>query len=72
MAAITLTEPHTLDYNLPPSWVNAPLTLNFDLFDNQDVLQSLGYYLLPSAIPEPSSSTLLLVALGLKWLQRRR
>ncbi len=58
----------TLGYTLPPNWQGVPLSINFDLFDNQNTLQSLGYY---SVVPEPSAGPLLLLGLAF-WKRRSR
>ncbi len=62
---------YTLGYTLPPSWTGSPLTLNFSLFDNQDNLRSLGYFLVPVAVPEPATTALLALGIG-AYLGRRR
>ena len=49
--------------------VKVPLTLNFDLFDNQNLLGSLVYFDV-TQVPEPSSAALLLTGLVLWRLAR--
>ena len=53
---------YQVDYSLPPAWQNSPLTLNFDLFDNQDPQHSLAYFDV-TPVPEPSSVAILLAGL---------
>jgi len=59
---------YTIDYTLPAGWLGVPLNINFDLFDNQNALRSLGYYSVP--VPEPGSAALLILSLSC-WLKRR-
>jgi hypothetical protein len=59
---------YAVAYTLPASWQGVPLTINFDLFDNQNALQSLAYYTIP--IPEPSGEALLVLGFVL-WTQTR-
>jgi hypothetical protein len=62
-----------LGYTLPQKWVGVPLTINFDLFDNQDNLASLGYFLVvPASVPEPSSVALLILGLIVGQFFRKR
>ena len=58
---------YALGYTLPANWQNVPLTINFDLFDNQNTLRSLGYFFVP--VPEPSGGALLLLGLVI-WRYR--
>ena len=62
---------YRLDYPLPGAWGTLPLTINADLFDNQDVYRSLAYI---RVIPEPSSTLLigLAAALWCGWRRRQR
>jgi len=55
---------YEVDYSLPAAWQGSPLTLNFDLFDNQNQLRSLAYFDV-TQVPEPSSVALLLTGLVL-------
>jgi hypothetical protein len=59
---------YALAYTLPANWQGVPLTINFDLFDNQNALRSLAYYTVP--VPEPSCAALLVVGLALWWKRR--
>lgn len=62
---------YALIYTVPNNWQGAPLTINFDLFDNQNSVPSLGYYLVP--VPEPSCAALMGLGLALwKREQARR
>ena len=58
---------------LPANLSGPNLTLYFDLFDNQDSNQSLGWYTAPqiTAVPEPEFSILFTSAL-LGWFIRRK
>jgi len=62
---------YDLGYALPQTWLGIPLTINFDLFDNQNLQKSLGYYgMVP--VPEPSCGVLLLSGLVLWYWRRSR
>jgi hypothetical protein len=58
---------YALSYALPANWQNVPLTVNFDLFDNQNNQASLAYFFMP--VPEPSCGALLVLGL-LVWRLR--
>jgi hypothetical protein len=59
---------YAVAYTLPANWQGMPLTINFDLFDNQNALRSLAYYTVP--VPEPSCAALLVLGLALWWKGR--
>ena len=59
---------YALGYALPANWQGVPLSVNFDLFDNQNGVPSLGYFSLP--VPEPSPAALLVLAFLLSRLAR--
>jgi hypothetical protein len=69
---LTNMSSYSVDYQVPAAWQGSQLTLNFDLFDNQDSLRSLGYFLVPVAVPEPSASTLLLLGVLAYAMTRRQ
>lgn len=60
---------YALTYSLPSTWQSVPLTINFDLFDNQNNLGSLAYFYLP--VPEPGTAALILMGM-LAWRFRRK
>jgi hypothetical protein len=61
---------YQLTFPLPESWRGVALSIDFDLFDNQDPQRSLGYYdVIP--VPEPNSGAILLAGL-LVWQWSRR
>ena len=66
---LTSLTSYVLDYSLPANWLGVPLTINFDLFDNQNSLRSLAYFAVP--VPEPSIAALLLLSLVV-WRFRER
>jgi hypothetical protein len=60
---------YVLSYALPANWQSVPLTVNFDLFDNQNNQASLAYFFVP--VPEPGSGALLVLGL-LFWPYRKQ
>lgn len=62
-AGLTNLASYALGYTLPPEWQNVPLNVNFDLFDNQNLLPSLAYFTVP--VPEPSAAVLLILSAAL-------
>ena len=62
---------YSVSLPIPPQFVAQPLTVRFDLFDNQDSLGSLAYYRSVEMVPEPEVALLMAVASGL-WLVGRR
>jgi hypothetical protein len=61
---------YEFDFKLPSSWVGVPLTVEFDLFDNQNDKSSLGYYAVP--LPEPANTGLLLLGIAAFWYSANR
>ena len=59
---------------VPSGMVGPNLTLTFDLFDNEDQVQSLGWYTKPELVPvpEPEAAPLFSLALLLGFLIRRK
>jgi hypothetical protein len=66
---LTEVAAYQVDYSLPDNWRSSPLILNFDLFDNQNLEQSLAYVDF-TVVPEPSSVAILLVGLVLWTLAK--
>ena len=56
---------------LPDALAGRDASLFFDLFNNQNSLQSLGWFSSEIWIPEPSVATLLAVGIGLSCVMRR-
>jgi hypothetical protein len=65
------TASYVMGYTLPANWQGVPLTVNFDLFDNQDALRSLAYFDVPAQVPEPSCVALLALGLVLRRYRNR-
>lgn len=56
---------------LPEALLGRNTTLYFDLFNNQNSLQSLGWFSSEIRIPEPSAAALALLGVGVACLVRR-
>ncbi len=66
---LTPVAAYRLDYPLPGTWSTLPLTINSDLFDNQDIYQSLAYIRI---VPEPSPVLLIGLAAVMWGAWKRR
>jgi len=69
---LTHQQAYTLEVSLPPNVVGRPLTVYFDLFNNDNGVPSQGWYSKVEAVPEPGSALLLTLGGGLGWWARRR
>lgn len=63
---LTPVAAYQVNYALPAAWETLPLTVNFDLFENQNTESSLAYF---TVIPEPSPTLLVGLAVAL-WSTR--
>jgi hypothetical protein len=61
---------YELNFAVPSNWMGVPLTIEFDLFDNQNGESSLGYYAV--AVPEPANTILLLLSAAVCCLWSRK
>jgi len=64
-----------VNFALPGQWLGVPLTVEFDMFDNQNQQPSLAYYALsvPDPLPDPANTGVLLLSVTAccLWFRRR-
>ncbi|MBN9690461.1 MAG: Ig-like domain-containing protein [Verrucomicrobia bacterium] len=69
--SLTYQQAYEVTVVLPMSAAGLPLTAHFDLFNNNNVLPSQGWYSPVQVIPEPAPLALLLLGGGVLWNRSR-